>query len=175
MTVVSIDTPGPQYTLHIAIVSRSPHMIHHFVTTTLNNGGANFSGKRIQHLIPCGTLPSAFAALALPFERIQNAFRVIDLVDGGWSFRAVTPATTRMIGITLKAFDAPCFFVNIGEQAASCLAVEADGRDNLVVLLSFARPNLCVIFHPVMPAFRGWTGRQVSHRHWLATRCNVAL
>src|SRR5690348_11098810 len=154
MAVVSIYTPCTQHALHVAIVSGSPNVIHDLVAPPFDDGGTNFGGKGIQHLIPGDALPPALAALAEALQRVQDAFWIIDLVDGGRTFGTVAPATARMIRVAFQFLDAARLFIDIGQQPAGGLTVETDGRDNLVMSLDFARPRLRIVFYPVVPAFR---------------------
>src|SRR5260370_847852 len=120
-------------------------------------GGSHKTSKRdevIKRLVPGVALPLALAALPSAFERIENAFGIVDLVDGGRALGAVAPATARVIGVALKALHAPALFIDVGHQAARRLAVEADGGDNLIVLFDFARPCLRIVFNPVAPLLR---------------------
>src|SRR5438270_14065684 len=98
MAVVPIDAPRAEDTFHVAIVPRPPDVIHHLVAPIFDNGDADFGGEGVQHLVPGGALPLAFAALPGTLQGIENASGVVDLVDGGRSLGAVTPATARMIG-----------------------------------------------------------------------------
>src|SRR5438132_12306874 len=107
MAVVTIHAPRTQYALHVAIVSRPPNMVHHFVAAVFDNSCANFGSECFQCLIPGCTLPLAFAALACTLQRIENALRVIDLVNGSRSLRTIATAAARMIGIALKFLDTP--------------------------------------------------------------------
>src|SRR5581483_872676 len=104
VAIMPIDTPCSQHTLHVAVMSRSPHMVHHLIAAIFHDSGANFRRKGIKHFIPTRALPFALTALASTLEWIENAFGIVDLIDGGWPLRAVAPSTTRMIGIALKAF-----------------------------------------------------------------------
>src|SRR5215472_6936075 len=110
---MSIDTPCAQHTLHVAIVPRSPDMIHHLVATVLNNCFADFVGESIKDFVPGGTLPLALSAFAYTFQRIEDTLRVIDLVDRGGTLSTVTAATAGMIGVAFKFFDKARFPIHI--------------------------------------------------------------
>ncbi len=173
MAVVPIHAPRAQHALHVAIVSRSPDVVHHLVAAVLTNGGAYFGGESVQRLVPRRALPLALAALARALQGIQYALWIVDLVDGGRAFGAVAPATARMVRVALKLLDSPALLVDIGQQPTGRLAVEADRGDDLVVPLHFARPRLRIVLHPIAPPFRGRTRGQVAHHHRLAARGDV--
>ncbi len=173
MAVVSIHAPRTQHALHVTIVSGPPHVVHHLVASPFDDGSTNFGGKGIQHFIPANALPLALAALTRALQGIQNALWIVDLVDGGRAFGAVAPTTARMIGVALQLLDAARLFIDIGQQPAGRLAVEADSGDNFVMPLHFARPRLRVVFYPVVPALRRRTRGQIAHGHRLARGGNM--
>src|SRR5579884_2925538 len=115
MAVVTIDAPCTQDTFHVTIVPRASNMIHDFITAVFHDGGANFTGKRVQYFVPGCTLPFAFATLAGTFQGIQDTFGIIDLVDGGGAFGAIAAAAAWMIGVALKFFNSPGFLIDVGK------------------------------------------------------------
>ena len=60
---------------------------------------------------------------------IADALGVVHLVERGRALGAVAPAAARMDGIALELLDAAGVLVDVGEEPARRLAVEADGRD----------------------------------------------
>src|SRR5579875_526611 len=168
MTVMTIHAPRTQHALHITVVPGSSDMVHHFITASLNDGGTNLCRESFQHLVPGRALPFAFATPARTLQGIEDALRIVDLVDGSRAFGAVSSTTARVVRIALEFFDTSALFINIGEQATGRLTVETDGRDNGVMLFNFARPGFRIIFDPVIPFFRRWAGSEVSHGHLFA-------
>src|SRR5689334_19516919 len=114
MTIVSVDTPGSQHTLHIAIVPGASNVIHDLVPTILHDGGTNLTSQRFQHFFPGCAFPLALAALPRTLEWIKNTLGVVDLINSGWSLRTVAPTTARMIRIPLESPNSACPFINIG-------------------------------------------------------------
>src|SRR5579883_3307175 len=113
VAVVPIDAPCAQHALHIAIVARPSHMIHHLVAPVFNDSRANFGRERIQHLVPAHALPLALAALASPLEGIENTFGIVDLIQGGRPFGAIAPPAARMVRVALETTHAPALLVDI--------------------------------------------------------------
>src|ERR1051326_3105681 len=105
MAVVPIYPPGPEHSLHVAIMAGPPNMIHHLVASPFDNRGTNCCGEGIQDLVPRRALPLALAALARALQRIENALWIVDLVDRRRPFGAVTPATAWVVGIALQLLD----------------------------------------------------------------------
>src|SRR5260370_41359004 len=101
-------------------------MIHHLVATPLDDSCANFAGECFQYLVPRGTLPFAFTAFACAFQRVEDALRVIDLVDSSGSLSAVAPAPAGGIGIAFEFFDPARLLIPESIQAQSALPVEAE-------------------------------------------------
>ena len=168
MAVVAIHTPRAQHALHVAVVPRASDMIHHLVTSPLDNRGTNLGGERIQHFIPGRALPLALTALADALQGVQDTFWIVDLVDSRGTFGAVAPATPRVERVALQLLDPPALLVHVGQQPARRLTIEADRGDDLVVPLHFARPRLRIVFHPIPPLLRWWTRGQVAYSHRLA-------
>src|SRR6266568_29162 len=170
-----IYAPGTQHAFHVAIVPRAPDMIHDLVATVFNDSCADFGGECIQYLIPGGAFPFALATFACAFQGVEDAFGIIDLVDGSRAFGAVASSAAWMVGVALEFFDTTCFLIHISHQTTGGFAVKADGGNDGVVPFDFARPGFGVVFYPVMPAFGRWTRGQVSHGHLFTARCNVVL
>src|SRR5215470_1501080 len=149
MAVMPIDSPGSQNPFHVAIVSRTPDMVHYLIPTVLYNCGANLASEGVQHFVPRCAFPLTFTAFASTFEWIENALWIIDLVDRRWSFGTVASTASWMIGVALEAFHSSRLFIHICQQTTGCFAIKADSRDNLIMLLNLARPGLCVVLDPV--------------------------
>src|SRR5437762_4433216 len=156
MTVMPIYAPGAKHTLHIAIVTRAPDMIHDLVTTVFDDSCADFGGECIQYLIPGSAFPFALSTFATTFQRVEDAFRIIDLVDGSRAFSAVASPAAGVIGIALEFFDTTGFLVHVGHQTTGGFAVKADGGNDGIVPFYFTRPGFSVVFYPVVPAFGWW-------------------
>src|SRR5262249_14853380 len=140
VAVVTVDTPGAQHALHVAVMAGSPNVVHHLVTPAFHDSGANLGGKGLQRIIPRRALPLAFAALTRAFQRIENALWIVHLVDGGRAFGTIAPTATGMVGVALEFLDTFRFFINISQQSTGRFAIEADSRDDFVVLLNLTRP-----------------------------------
>src|SRR5579885_1792278 len=170
VAVVPIDTPRAQHALHIAIVAGPSNVIHDLVAPILDDGRANFGRERIQHLVPAHALPFALATLASTLEGIENTFGIVNLIQRGRPFGAVAPPAAGMVGIALETAHAPALLVDIGQQPAGGLAVEADCRNDRIVFLQLARPSLRVVLYPIIPAFGRRARCQVAHPHRLPGR-----
>ena len=57
-------------------------MVDHPVAPVLLNRGANAAGDVVQRLVPRDLLPLAPAPVSHALERLQDAIRVVDLVEG---------------------------------------------------------------------------------------------
>ena len=127
MAVMPIDAPCTKHTFHVAIVAWSSDMIHDLIATVFDDGCADFGGECVQYLIPGGAFPFALSTFATTFQRVEDAFRIVDLVDGGRAFGAVAATAAGMRRIAFKLLHPHLLFVYIGKQAAGGLAVETDG------------------------------------------------
>src|SRR4030095_15589400 len=86
-----------------------------------------------------------------PCERIQNSIRVVDLIDRRRPFRAVPSAASGMIRIALELPDLHRLLIDVTEQPATRLAVEARRRDDHVVLLFASLSALRLVLPPLVP------------------------
>jgi len=131
-------------------------MIHDLIASVFDDGCTDFGGECVQYLIPGGAFPFALATFATTLQRVEDTFRVIDLVDGSRAFGAVASPATWMIGVALEFFDTTSFLVYIGHQATGGFAVKADGGNDGIVPFNFARPGFGVVFYPIVPPFGWW-------------------
>src|SRR5205085_5477767 len=100
--VVAVNAPGLQHALDVAVVAGPAHVVHHFIAAAFDERLANLSRERVEHFVPGGALPLAFAARADAFQREEDAFGVVDLVDSGRPLGAVTPARRRVLRVAFE-------------------------------------------------------------------------
>ena len=101
MAVVAIDSPCLNGSVGVAIFTGAANMVHDAVFPLLPTF-AHFAGDFAQCIFPADAFPFAFAPFADPFERVKDAFGVVDLIVGGGSFGTVATATARVNGIAFK-------------------------------------------------------------------------
>src|SRR5258708_12698687 len=121
---MAVYTPGTEYTFHVAVVPWSPDVIHYFVMAAFDDGSADFASKCFQYLVPGGAFPFALAAFTCTFQGIEDTLGIIDLVDSGWAFGAVVPATARVIGVALEFFDPTPLFIHSAPQSTATFAAQ---------------------------------------------------
>ena len=139
--------------VHRAVVPRPADVIHDLVAAILDYGGAHAGGDVVERRVPAHSHPAAGATLADALHGIQDALGVADLIDRRRSLGAGAAATSRMYRVAFEATDLAGELVDVGEQAAARLAVEADCRDERIVALDPARPGAGFVFDPVVPVF----------------------
>ena len=88
-------------------------------------------------------------------RRIREALGIIHLVEGRRTFGAVAAPAPRVSGIAFELLHPHLVLVDVGQQSAGRLAVEADGRDQGVMLLDFLGPLRGIVFGPIIPTI-GW-------------------
>src|SRR5207302_10114739 len=123
---MSVDPPGLQRPIHDEVVAGTPHVIHDFITASLLDCSANTAAQLFQNFGPGGSRPLACSARATALHRVENAVRVVNLVDGGRAFGTQAAAAGRMLGIAFELIDLSSCLINVGEQSAGGLAVEAN-------------------------------------------------
>ena len=97
---------------------------------------------------------SPVPALAGAPQRVEDAIGVVELVDGRRALGAVAPAAARVHRVAFDLADRQVVLVDVGEEAAGRLAVEADGRDQHELALDLARVGLGVVRDEAVPRLR---------------------
>ena len=167
VAVVAVDAPGVKHALQVdELVAGPAEVVHHFFLPSLDQRLANPAADVVEDLVPRDALPLAAAARALAPQRIENPLRILHLVERGWALGAVAPAAARVHRVALELLDAQRLLIDVGEQPAAGLAVEADRGDQRVAALDLLRPGDGIVLFPVVPALDRWIGRQGGRRHF---------
>src|SRR5262249_57597217 len=106
----------------------------------------------VEDLIPRHSFPLALAALSGATQRIENPLRIIDLVDRRRTLGTVSSPASWVLGIAFELLDPHLISVDVRQQSACGFAVEANGRDQRIMLLDLARPLRGIELCPVVPA-----------------------
>ena len=72
------------------------------MASALSQGSTNAAPDLIEDLLPSDALPKALAPLTDPLEWVEDAFRIVPLVEGGRPLCAVPTAGTRVMGVPFK-------------------------------------------------------------------------
>src|SRR5205085_1975433 len=106
--------PGMQHPLVVdELVAGTSNVIHDLVLPAILQSAADLVGEIVEHFVPGNALPLSFAALSGALQGIQNALRIVDLIDGGRTFRAVTATASGMLGISLELLNFQLLFVHV--------------------------------------------------------------
>ncbi len=152
MGVVPVDAPGREDALGKSVLPGPANVVHHLVRTAVRDRGADARRDLPERLIPSHPLPFPLAPLAGAPQRVQNPVGIGDLVEGGRTLRAVPPARPRVLRVALEFSDLERLPVDVREQTARGLAVEARRGHEHVPLLDAARgPGLAVQLDPIIP------------------------
>ncbi len=154
VAVVAVDAPGLDAAVGVAVLAGPADVVHDAVAP-LEAAGPHLRGDLGEGFFPGDTLPLALAAGADALERVEDAFRVVDLIVGGRPLGAVAPAAARVLRVALELLDLQRFLVHVGQQAACALAIEADRGDQHVAAGHPLGPRLAVPLRPVVPVL-GW-------------------
>src|SRR4030095_5429135 len=128
------------------LVAGAAEVIHDLLRPALDDGLADAAADVVEHLVPGHALPLATAALAHTPQRIANALGVLDRVQRGRALGAVAAAAARVHRVALELLDLQRLLIDVGEQAARRLAVEADRRDERVATLDLLGPGDRIVF-----------------------------
>ena len=162
MAVVSIHTPCLEHTVHIAVVTGATDVIHHLSASVLLQRGSYARSQRIKHFVPVSAFPLTRATSSGAFHGVENALRIVHLVDGRRTLGAIPAAASGMRRIAFELADAHVFFIDICQQSASSLAVEAHRRDQHVVLGDLLRPDVGIVLCPVIPLLNRWVAFKLA-------------
>ena len=153
MAVVAIHAPGLDDPVGVAVLAGPAHVVDDAVLA-LQAAGAHFRADLGHRLVPGDALPLARAPRPDALQRVEDALRVVGLVDGRRPLGAVAAAAAGMHRVALELLDLQRGFVDVGQQPAGALAVEADRRHQGVAAGDLLRPELAVVLHPVVPQRR---------------------
>src|SRR4029453_1108973 len=131
------------------------------VRPLLDDRLADAPGDVRECLVPGHALPAVLAALARPLQRIEDAIRVVHLVERRRPLRAVAARRARVLGVALDLADLERLAVHVGQQTAGRLAVEARRRHQHAVALDALRPRPRVELDPVVPALARRVGAEL--------------
>ena len=162
--VVAVDAPGEQHALDEAILAVAADVVHHLVVAALLDRLADPPGDVIEGVIPGHALELRGAAWAGPLERVEDALGILGLVDRRRALGAIAPTGSGMGRVALDLDDLFGLLVDVGEQAARGLAVEACRRHQHVVLLDLLGVRLGVVHHDVVPGLDRRIVRQCASR-----------
>ena len=162
MRVVAVDAPRLQRALHDEVVSRAAYVIHDLFAAIFLKRFAHARAESLQHFVPRS--PRPFSATPRPgaLHRIKDAIGIMNLRDRRRALRAKASATGWMLRVALELRDLSGFFIDVGKKSARRLAVEANGRNKLVMLLDAARPGLSIVLDPIVPLFDRRVGREMT-------------
>ena len=164
MGVVTVDPPRLEDPIDVAVLAGPADVVHHRVAAILHERGADLGPDLLERLVPGDPLPLAGAPLAGPLHRVEDPLGVVDLVEGGWALGAVPAPAAGVLGVALDLGDLAGLGVEVGDEPAAGLAVEAGGGNDLVLPLDPVGPGFGVELSPVVPLVeRGVTG-QFGHR-----------
>ena len=108
----------------------------------------------VERLVPRHPLPLALAALAVAPQRIEDPIRILELVRRDDALGAGAAAAARVQRIAFDLADGQLLLVDVGEDAAGRLAVEADARNDPVVPAVLLRPARRLEVDVVVPLGR---------------------
>ena len=156
VAVVAVDPPGVEDALEVnELVTRPAEVIHDFLLPTFHERLADPPTDVVERLVPGDALPLTPSAGADPTQRVEDPLRVIHLVERRRALGAVAATASRVRRVALELLDLERRPVDVGEEAAGGLAVEADRRDQRVPALDLSRPGDGVELFPVLPALHG--------------------
>src|SRR5688500_20369914 len=96
---MTVNAPCSENAFGETIFAGPADVIHDLLATVFDNRFANARGDRVKCFVPGGPFPFSGTALSGALQWIKNAIRIRDLVESGWTFRAVAPSRARTLGV----------------------------------------------------------------------------
>src|SRR5204862_649695 len=154
------DTPTTEiYTLSLhdalpiyELVARAPEVVHDLRAPALDERLPDPGAQVVEHLVPAHALPLPAAPGPDAAQRVPDPLGIVHLVECRGPLCAVASAAPRMHRVAFELSDRERLRVDIGEEPARGLAVEADRRDQRVVARDLPRPRDRVVLAPGLPA-----------------------
>src|SRR6266496_5834464 len=115
MRVMAVDAPGGEYALGEAIFARTTYVIHDLLTTILDDRFSDARCEFVEHLVPTHLHPFSFTSFACSLQRIEDAIRVVDLIECRRTLGAIASARTRMFRIPFKLLYLATGFIDVGK------------------------------------------------------------
>src|SRR6185503_10700854 len=115
---------------------------------------ADAAGDVVERIVPRHARPLAGAAIAVAPHWIEDAIRILELIRRHHALGAGTAAAARVQRVALDLADAQVLLVDVGEDAARRLAVEADAGNDPVAPPLLLRPAGRLEVDVVVPARR---------------------
>ena len=144
-----------EHALHVAVVARPADVVHDLVAAPLADRGADAAADLGERLVPRDPLPLAPAPPARRASAGRGSARG-RTPGSGWPgpWRSCGRGWPGGAGLPSSLAISPGVVVDVGEQAAAGLAVEARRGDERVVarVAPAVRPRLGVVLGPVVPA-----------------------
>src|SRR5262245_21082368 len=161
--VVPVDPPGVHDALVVnELVAGPADVVHDLVAAALLERLPDARGDVVERLVPADALPLAPAPGPNALHRVAKALGILDLVQGVRPLRAVPAAAARVLGVPLELLNRQAVLVDVGQQPAGSLAVEADGGNQPKPAANAPRPGLRVVLLPVLPALDGWVACEAA-------------
>ena len=160
--VVAVDAPGGQHALGVPVLAGPADVVHDLVRPPADDRPADAPGDVVERLVPGDGLPLPPPRAPARAKRVEDAVGIPDLVQRRRALGAVAPARAGVLGVALELAHLERLRVDVGEQAAGRLAVEARRRDEHRPPLDSSRPRLRVELDPVVPALLRRVGDQVG-------------
>src|SRR5262249_27982589 len=98
---------------------------------------------------------------------------IVYLIDGRRTLGAVSSPTPWVRRIPFELLDPHLLLVDIGQQPACGFAVEANCRDQRIMLLDFAQPLRIVELGPIVPSIGRWKTCESASRRFKLQRRRV--
>jgi hypothetical protein len=124
------------------------------VAPVLDDRGADARADLGERIVPRDLPPLARAASAVALERIENAIGIVELIRSDDALRTGAAAAAGMERVAFDLANRQRVLVDVGENAARRLAVEANARNDPVAPAILPGPTGRLVVDVVVPLRR---------------------
>ena len=163
VAVVAVEAPGLEHAVRVAVLAGTADVVHQLVPPVLFERLPDARAELVQHLIPRHLLPRAGAARAHALQRIQDPIGILELVGRDDALGARPAAAAGMNRVAFDLADLEGLLVDVRDDPARGLAVEADARNDPVAPSILLRPDRRLVVDVVVPIGRIRMCLEVSH------------
>src|SRR6185295_5809473 len=128
----AVHSPGGEDPLGEAILARPADVVHDLALAALDDRLADARREVVEHFVPGYLLPLPLTAAPDTAQWKEDAVGVCHLVQSRGALGAVASPRARMLGVAFELLHFQGRAVDVGEQAARGLAVEAGRGDQQV-------------------------------------------
>src|SRR5436190_2345202 len=163
MAVMAVDAPRLEHAVGVAVLAGAADVVHDFVAPVLDDRLADARSDVVERLVPRHACPLSGSAIAVALHREQDPIGIVELIGRHDALGARAAAAAGVQRIAFDLSDRQPLLIDVREDAAGRLAVEADARDDPVLPPLLPRPRRRLVLGVVVPFRRIGVSPELRH------------